>query len=115
MSIALHSITFDCHDALSQATFWAAATGHQIAAGATVEFASLAPGGSSTPETWMFIQVPEGKSTKNRMHLDLRSDDRTGEVTRLVALGASLVAEHTEGGTTWNVLTDPEGNEFCVV
>jgi predicted enzyme related to lactoylglutathione lyase len=48
------------------------------------------------------------------MHVDFRSDDREAEVERVVALGASRVGEHDEFGVRWTVLTDPEGNEFCI-
>jgi hypothetical protein len=54
------------------------------------------------------------RSGKNRMHLDLATDDREGEVERLVALGASRGEEHSVAGLTWTVMRDPEGNEFCV-
>lgn len=62
-------------------------------------------------------RVPEGKTAKNRLHLDVRigGPEQIGpEVERLVALGATYVATHSEHGTTWAVLSDPEGNEFCV-
>ncbi len=61
-----------------------------------------------------FIRVPEAKAVKNRVHVDLASDDRDAEVTRLVGIGARHVADHDEGGASWTVLHDPEGNEFCV-
>ncbi len=52
---------------------------------------------------------------KNRLHLDLAGPDRQAEVERLVAAGANLVAEHSlDGGFTWTVLADPDGNQFCV-
>ncbi len=68
----------------------------------------------------LFIEVPEPKSVKNRMHLDLTPTDRTrdAEVERLLALGAGLVADHRGihgPGTGWVVLADPEGNEFCIL
>jgi predicted enzyme related to lactoylglutathione lyase len=66
----------------------------------------------------LFIKVPEGKTVKNRVHLDLSPTDRTRdeEVERLIRLGARLVDDrrHTDG-SGWAVMTDPEGNEFCVV
>ena len=62
----------------------------------------------------MFIKVPEEKSAKNRVHLDLAVADRAGEVTRLVGLGATHSYDKDEWGITWSTLTDPEGNEFCV-
>jgi Glyoxalase-like domain len=68
----------------------------------------------------LFIEVPEGKSVKNRIHFDLWPTDRTmdEEVDRLVALGATLVhdlRDHHGPGTGWATLADPEGNEFCVL
>jgi catechol 2,3-dioxygenase-like lactoylglutathione lyase family enzyme len=65
----------------------------------------------------LFIPVPEPKSVKNRLHLDVVPTDRTRdeEVARLLGLGATQVADHREAdGTGWVVLADPGGNEFCV-
>jgi hypothetical protein len=63
----------------------------------------------------MFLQVPEAKAVKNRCHPDLTAPDLAAEVDRLTALGATHLAEHTEDGTTWATLADPEGNEFVLV
>ena len=76
-----------------------------------------------SPETGhklLFIEVPEAKSVKNRLHLDLRPADRTqeGEVQRLLGIGATQVADlrgKYGPGTGWVVLADPEGNEFCIL
>lgn len=62
----------------------------------------------------LFVPVPEPKSTKNRLHLDFRPDDRDAEVDRLIALGATRV-DVGQDEQTWVVLADPEGNEFCVL
>ena len=62
----------------------------------------------------LFALVPEDKSAKNRLHLDLRPDDRDGEVARLISLGAERV-DVGQGEPSWIVLADPEGNEFCVL
>ncbi len=75
------------------------------------------------PETGheiLFIEVPEPKSVKNRIHFDIRprSGTRDAEVERLLALGATVVADHRGihgPGTGWVTLADPEGNEFCVL
>ena len=64
--------------------------------------------------TWLFARVPEPKTAKNRMHVDLAAPDREAEVARLVELGATRVADIDEWGYQWTVLQDPEGNEFCV-
>jgi predicted enzyme related to lactoylglutathione lyase len=66
----------------------------------------------------IFLRVPEPKTVKNRMHLCVRPTDRTRdeEVDRIVALGATVVADLREGPDKgWAVLADPEGNEFCVL
>ncbi|MFE7440326.1 VOC family protein [Streptomyces chartreusis] len=65
----------------------------------------------------LFVTVPEPKTVKNRVHLDLQPNDRTRdeEVERVLALGATLVDDRRNpDGTGWAVLADPEGNEFCV-
>ena len=66
------------------------------------------------PVRMLFLKVPEGKTVKNRMHVDFRAPDREAEVARLVGLGATRGDTHNEFGLTWTVLQDPEGNEFCV-
>ena len=65
----------------------------------------------------LFIPVPEERTVKNRLHLDLRPTDRTRdeEIERLLALGATVVEDHRDGrGGGWVWLADPEGNDFCV-
>lgn len=64
----------------------------------------------------LFQRVPEPKTVKNRVHLDLHAgpERREAEAARLVELGASIVRSVQEQGGSWIVLTDPEGNEFCV-
>jgi Glyoxalase-like domain len=74
------------------------------------------PGGLSAAPRVYFQWVPEGKSVKNRLHLDLRiGDDEVSEVVgRLTTAGAAFVHEGRQGPHTWVTLADPEGNEFCV-
>jgi hypothetical protein len=62
-----------------------------------------------------FVPVPEGKTVKNRLHIDLNPDDRDAEVERLLALGASRADVGQGPDATWVTLADPEGNEFCVL
>ncbi|POX56356.1 hypothetical protein C3489_04665 [Streptomyces sp. Ru71] len=64
----------------------------------------------------LFQRVPEPKTVKNRLHLDLHPGDgrRAGEVERLTGLGASVLREVKEPSGQWVVMADPEGNEFCV-
>ncbi|HLV54053.1 MAG TPA: VOC family protein [Actinotalea caeni] len=68
----------------------------------------------------LFIEVPEAKTVKNRLHFDLRPTDRTQqeEVDRLVGVGATVLADRRGQygpGTGWVTMADPEGNEFCVL
>jgi predicted enzyme related to lactoylglutathione lyase len=115
MTIAFAHITFDAVDAKALASFWSEALGQQVDEGAEVWFASInfRPGGGSGP-AWLFTQVPEAKTAKNRMHLDLLCDDREREADRLVTLGATKVREVDEWDHQWTVMADPEGNEFCI-
>ena len=74
----------------------------------------------ATGHRLLFLEVPEGKSAKNRIHLDLapRAGTRDEELARLLSIGATEVADlrDTHGpGTGWVVLADPEGNEFCIL
>ncbi|MFG3529025.1 VOC family protein [Streptomyces sp. NPDC047917] len=64
----------------------------------------------------LFQRVPEARTAKNRLHLDVHAgpDRREAEVRRLVGLGATVLREVAEQGGRWTVLADPEGNEFCV-
>lgn len=115
MASSINTITFDCADAARLAGFWADVTGWDIGPEPSPQFAVV--GGPARPAdcpSLMFIQVPEGKMAKNRVHLDLAAEDRVAEVDRLVGLGATLVHEKEERGVHWSTLQDPEGNEFCV-
>jgi len=106
----------DCADPDALAGFWAAALGFERGAWRPPSpYVSLTRPGAEQPEM-LLQQVPEPKQAKNRMHLDLRVADSETEVARLVALGATVLADHrTQGGEGWVVLTDPAGNEFCLV
>ena len=75
---------------------------------------AILTGDGSVGPRFMFIKVPEAKSAKNRVHLDLGTADLDAEVERVLALGATLVGHRQEYGITWSTFTDPEGNEFCV-
>lgn len=66
----------------------------------------------------LFIRVPERKVAKNRVHLDIRAgradDEKTAKIVQLVDAGAAAVRRVDENGGWWMIMTDPEGNEFCV-
>jgi hypothetical protein len=113
MTVTLANITFDCRDAALVARFWAAALDRPLGDHASEGFAELPPQ-EPGQQKWLFLAVPEGKSAKNRVHVDLLAPDRRAEVERLVGLGAEEVGDHDELGFSWTVMRDPEGNEFCV-
>jgi predicted enzyme related to lactoylglutathione lyase len=110
MPITLEHVTFDCADATALATFWAAVLNQQVDAGGNEFFATV--GKSGDGPALMFIQVPEGRSGKNRLHLDLATADWAAEIDRLVGLGAKRLDEYDEYGAHWVTLADPEGNLF---
>ncbi|MFI2190081.1 VOC family protein [Streptomyces sioyaensis] len=115
MTSLVRHTTIDCTDAYGLACFWAQVLGGSLAEDdlpGDREATVTAAGGAL-----LFLTVPEGKTVKNRMHLDLQPQDRSRdeEVERLLALGATLVADHRRAdGTGWATLADIEGNEFCV-
>ena len=86
-------LSFDAQDAAKVATFWATALGRQVADGANAYDAVVLPSDllSAGPRL-AFHQVPEGKTVKNRVHLDLISKDLDAESDRLIELGATVVA-----------------------
>ncbi|MFF8603035.1 VOC family protein [Streptomyces sp. NPDC015232] len=115
MSSLVRHVTIDCSDAYALASFWAGvldATLSEDDRPGDPEALLETPGAGL-----LFIRVPEKKTVKNRVHLDLQPQDRTRdeEVERVLALGATLVDDQRRpDGTGWVVLADPEGNEFCV-
>ena len=114
MTSTVDTLTFDCADARRMAAFWSAALGYELE-DEDQDGAYLA---DPTGRGWsLYFQiVPEGKSVKNRLHLDLRPPDSMAqEVERMVTLGAREHRLVEEAGSFWTVMLDPEGNEFCVL
>jgi hypothetical protein len=110
MASVIKSVSFDAHDALALATFWAAALGTDVDEESTAEKAFVEAAGWGGPNIW-FTRVPEAKSAKNRVHFDLRAPGSLqDEVQRLEALGATVLW----GDSHLTAMADPEGNEFCV-
>ena len=107
-------LVLDCADPESLAGFWAEALG-LTRLGAVDNYVLLASESGSLPNL-LLQRVSEEKAAKNRMHLDIETPHVDDEVERLEALGARRLESeaHTEHGTRWVVLADPEGNEFCV-
>ena len=127
MTSRLTEINIDCADPARLADFWCAALGY-VVLDATDGLVEIGPPGRVDAElleavrrgplapSLFFAQVPEGKTVKNRLHLDVSPIDGTqaDEVARLEALGARP-ADVGQGDVSWVVMADPEGNEFCVL
>jgi catechol 2,3-dioxygenase-like lactoylglutathione lyase family enzyme len=114
MTLSVDSLTIDCHDPKLLADFWCAALGYRLDE-IDEEDAVITP---AAGPGWaiLFQVVPEGKTVKNRFHLDVRaSGSMAAEVARLEQLGATAITRVDEGGSFWTVMGDPEGNEFCVL
>jgi Glyoxalase-like domain len=117
-SSLLRNITVDSHDPYAQATWWAQVVGGSVAgpdAPGDDEVSVDLPAGRGGPRL-LFIRVPETKSVKNRIHLDLTPEtSRDEEVARLQGFGARVVERHVDAENKgWVVMADPEGNEFCI-
>jgi catechol 2,3-dioxygenase-like lactoylglutathione lyase family enzyme len=119
MASRWYSVVIDCADIRAQARFWCEVLGYRIVFEADREAptedqeVAIAKDEHTFPGL-VFVPVPEGKTIKNRLHIDLNPDDQQAEVARLEALGARRV-DVGQGEVTWVVLADPEGNEFCVL
>ncbi|MFY9928773.1 MAG: VOC family protein [Streptosporangiaceae bacterium] len=120
MPTRLVHLVIDAADPERLARFWAAALSWEIGTVAGEEI-DVWPVGYSYPDPvalpLVFVPVPERKTNKNRIHLDLASrspEHQAALVARLVVLGATP-ADVGQGRVPWQVLADPEGNEFCVL
>ena len=138
MTTAPLQITFDCVDCHAQARFWASTLGYeledhndlvrqvldagQLPAGDAIEvdgrlaFKDAAACRAADGTRLLFQVVPEPKTAKNRVHLDVHVAEgtRDAEVQRLIGMGATFLYDGQQGPFTWVTLADPEGNEFCV-
>ena len=117
MSISVIGLSYDAANPATIAEFWAQALGRQVSDGASADFAAVAATDSAASGPFlMFHKVPEGKTVKNRLHLDLSTADLNAETQRLLALGATRLSDNTEEGRIrWTTFADPEGNEFDLV
>ncbi len=120
MASRASNFCIDAHDPYAQALWWAEVledfrlpTGEQENKPGEEECGLIGP----DDRYLLFLEVPEAKTVKNRMHMCLRPTDRSRdeEVERVLGLGATLVDDLREGEKGWAVLADPEGNEFCIL
>lgn len=114
MASVLTEVVIDAADPYALAAWWAEVLGWAtIESDPTGVEIGAADGGKPT---LVFVPVPEPKAGKNRIHLDVNPSgcDQAEELFRLRSLGA-LDADVGQGEQTWHVLSDPEGNEFCLL
>ena len=106
-------LVLDCLDPAALAPFWAAALGYEVFADVG-NYVALLPVNKPGPKL-LLQRVPEHKVAKNRVHFDVETADIEAVATELEGLGATRVSDvQKEHGSSWIVMNDPEGNEFCV-
>lgn len=119
-NLRIQCITIDCENPRALADFWAAALDWKITFEdeneVALELLDGSPEVGRIPDI-LFIKNPDRKSAKNRLHLDLRPLNLDAEVSRLESLGAKRIeiGQSDDSDTSWVVMADPEGNEFCVL
>jgi hypothetical protein len=125
MASKFTELEIDCADPQALAQFWCSVLDYEVQDedddGVVTIGSPLVPEGKNrhgpVPPTLTFAHVPEGKTIKNRIHIDVNPTDREQdeEVSRLLDLGARHTDVGQTGDESWVVLADPEGNEFCVL
>jgi predicted enzyme related to lactoylglutathione lyase len=128
MVLRWYTVVIDCEDVRKQAAWWAEAFGWKTVYEADdecVNVPSWVDEDTMRDTPWekvgpgmVFVPVPEGKTVKNRLHLDFAphtSQDRDAEIARLLELGATRADVGQPDDSSFCVLADPEGNEFCVL
>ena len=114
MALSVETLTWDCRSPEVIARFWTEVLGYDLVELDEEDAVIRDPKGEGWPI--LFQAVPEGKSVKNRLHLDLRpATSMADEKARVLELGAREFRYVAEGGSFWTVMLDPEGNEFCVL
>ncbi|MBN6057985.1 VOC family protein [Nonomuraea sp. RK-328] len=114
--IEIHAVTIDAADPYELGSWWSKVTGLPLGDDDQPGDDEVLLRTKQDPFL-LFIRVPEGKTVKNRVHLDVNAIEgsRDQEVERLLGLGATVFEDHRNpDGTGWVTMHDPEGNEFCV-
>ncbi len=116
MGSVITEIEVDCVDPEPIARFWGKVLGWEVQRHGDVLWMSASGVPSDADLKLVFAKVPEGKSVKNRLHIDLSPSgcDQAEELERLLGLGASRI-DIGQGDVPWVVLADPGGNEFCLL
>jgi hypothetical protein len=115
MTTSVIGLNIDCADAAALARFWSEVLGRPVNSGANSEHAAIDATDPASGPRLSFQQVPEPKTVKNRLHLDLRTDRFEAESQRLTDLGARAIRSFERPEIRWTTFADPEGNEFDLI
>jgi deazaflavin-dependent oxidoreductase (nitroreductase family) len=115
MTTSVIGLSIDCADPVGLAEFWSEALGRPVNPGADAENAAIDATGPASGPRLAFHKVPESKTVKNRLHLDLLTDQFEAESKRLIGLGATPLWDIEKPTARWTTFADPEGNEFDLV
>jgi len=120
MAARITELVLDCRDPAGLAAWWAEVLGYVVVGrevDGAVEIGPPGQTGHGPVPTLLFQPVADPTHGKRRLHLDLNATDRDqdAELARLLALGATRAEVGQTGEESWQVLADPEGNEFCLL
>jgi Glyoxalase-like domain len=115
MPMSWYAVTFDCAAPSRVADFWASALSRGIADFSTDDHVVLVPPTGSAEPRIVFNRVPEPKTVKNRVHIDISTTDFAVDGARLTHLGATRMADYDFADSRWTTFVDVEGNEFDLV
>jgi predicted enzyme related to lactoylglutathione lyase len=115
MTMSVIGLSIDCADPVALAGFWSEVLGRAVNPGADAENAAIDATDPASGPRLAFHKVPESKTVKNRLHLDLVTDQFEDESKRLIGLGATALWDIDKPTARWTTFADPEGNEFDLV
>jgi catechol 2,3-dioxygenase-like lactoylglutathione lyase family enzyme len=119
MACRISELVIDARDPDRLSSFWCDVLGfvELERAGGSIEIGPPGPGFGGPQPTIVFVPSPEPKTAQLRLHMDVSPTDRDqdAELTRLQAAGARMADIGQRGDEGWHVLSDPEGNEFCLL
>jgi Glyoxalase-like domain len=115
MTMSVIGLSIDCADPVALAGFWSEVLGRAVNPGADAENAAIDATDPASGPRLAFHKVPESKTVKNRLHLDLLTDQFEDESKRLIGLGATPRRDIDKPTARWTTFADPEGNEFDLV
>jgi hypothetical protein len=115
MTTSVIGLSIDCANPLAVAGFWSEVLGRPVNPGADAENAAIDATDPASGPRLTFHKVPEPKTVKNRLHLDLLTDQFEAESKRLIGLGATAIRDIQKPTVRWTTFADPEGNEFDLV